>query len=127
MNTQARRRNKSRSGILPFSITGLGENGNWRIENRRSAARVAICAHPRRVTTKRTNTAVPFNDVEGTPAGVFHGGSFGVSGTPPGARLLMAMRSLWIGKARGRASLERRWRLVVARGENGIRQYRSVG
>ena len=38
-------------------------------------------------TTKRTNTTVPFNDVEGTPAGVFHGGSFGVSGTPPGAQL----------------------------------------
>ena len=63
-------------------LIGIQASCSWTMtaNERRGLQRV----RPRRLRQKRTNTAAN-SELEFAPAGEFHGGSFGVSGTPPGA------------------------------------------
>jgi hypothetical protein len=67
------------------------------------AARVAINVSTRAALYDKKNKHRCQLEFEFAPAGSFHGGSFGVSGTPPGARLVGRAKPLdW--KARGEES-----------------------
>ena len=67
-----------------------GVQESWLLDDNRNERRGLRTMRPRAaITTKRTNTAAN-SELEFAPAGEFHGGSFGVSGTPPGARQWMS-------------------------------------